>query len=248
MSKPLASLVPSIEQRECAWTELQERLAHPPKPPVLPSITLSREFGCEGYPLALHLKGLLESISGLTWTVFDKALIDRVASNEQLSREILAHLGNESHAQDVLRTHFGFLTHGDAYAKVAKHLVQIAMAGCAIIVGRGGAVVCQDLTNCFHFRLVGGFDFRVRTIARRLEMPLAEADELVRRQSKLREKFISDCLHADITSDRWYDAVFNNERQRVESIAQACLRIVECGWAEKSGLKHPVPSAALVVP
>ncbi|GLH69616.1 cytidylate kinase [Geothrix rubra] len=248
MAKPLASLVPSIEQRECAWTELQDRLAHPPRPLLLPSITLSREFGCEGYPLALHLKELLESASGLPWTVFDKALVDRVASNEKVSRDLLSHLGNESHAQDVLRAHFGFLTHDDAYAKVVKHLVQIAMAGCAILVGRGGAVACQDLTNCFHFRLVGGFDFRVRTIARRLEMPLAEAEELVRRQSKLREKFISECLHADITSPRWYDAVFNNERQPVESIAQACLRIVECGWTEKSGLKRALPRPDLVTP
>lgn len=51
MSNPLASLMPSIEQRECAWTELQERLAHPSKPLHFPAITLSREFGCEGYPL-----------------------------------------------------------------------------------------------------------------------------------------------------------------------------------------------------
>ena len=246
MSKPLASLVPSIEQRECAWTELQERLAHPPKPLILPSITLSREFGCEGYPLALRLKELLDEVSCLPWTVFDKALVDKVASDERVSRELLTHLGNESHAQDVLRAHFGFLTHDDAYAKVVKHLVQIAMAGCAIIVGRGGAVACQDLTNCFHFRLVGSFDFRVRTIARRLEMPLPEAEELVRRQSKLRERFISECLHTDITSTRWYDAVFNNERQRVESIAQACLRIIECGWAEKSGLRPTAAHPALV--
>jgi hypothetical protein len=33
-----------------------------------------------------------------------------------------------------------------------------------------------------------------------------------------------------VASHRWYDAVFNNERQSVESIAEACLRIVECGW------------------
>jgi hypothetical protein len=68
-------------------------------------------------------------------------------------------------------------------------------------------------------------------------MPLAEAEELVRTQSKLREKFISECLHADITSSHWYDAVFNNERQQVETIAQACLRLVVCGWPEKDVFK-----------
>ncbi|WP_243287222.1 AAA family ATPase [Geothrix terrae] len=244
MPKPLASLVPSIEKRECTWTELQERLARAHQRRILPTVTISREFGCQGYPLALHLKTLLDDVTGLPWTIFDKALVDQVASDEKLSRELLGHLGNESHAQDVLRTHFGFLTHDDAYAKVVQHLVPIAMAGGAIIVGRGGAVVCQDLKNCFHFRLVGSFDFRVRSIARRLEMPMEDAAEVVRIQSKLREKFISECLHTDITSFHWYDAVFNNGRQRVESIAQACLRLVECGWPDlkggyKAGPAHP---------
>jgi len=247
MSKPLTSLVPSIEQRECTWTELQERLAHTHKTPILPSITISREFGCEGYPLALRLKELLEEASDWPWNVFDKALVDKVASDERLSREILSHLGNESHAQDVLRMHFGFLTHDEAYAKLVKHLVQIAMAGCAIIVGRGGAVVCQDLKNCFHFRLVGSFEFRVATLARRLELPQREAEELVRRQSRLREKFISEHLHADVTSTQWYDAVFNNGRQQMESIAQACLHIVESGWPDRAFFKqspsHPVLAA-----
>ena len=127
-----------------------------------------------------------------------------------------------------------------------KHLVQIATAGCAIIVGRGGAVACQDLKNCFHFRLEGSFGFRVATIARRLELPVAEAEKLVRTQSKLREKFISECLHTDITSSRWYDGVFNNERQSVEAIAQACARIVICGWPDKAFFKHDPLQVALV--
>ena len=247
MSKPLASLVPSIEQRECAWSELQERLARTHKPPILPTLTISREFGCEGYPLALRLKALLEAASGWPWNIFDKALVDKVASDERLSRELLAHLGNESHAQDVLRRHFGFLTHDEAYARLVKHLVQIAMRGCAIIVGRGGAVVCQDLSNCFHFRLVGSFEFRVATLARRLELPAREAEDMVRRQSRLREKFISECLHADITATQWYDAVFNNGRQGVESIARACLQMVETGWPDRTFFR-PADRPQLVAP
>lgn len=241
MSKVLAALVPSIEQRECAWSELQERLAQTRGLPALPSITISREFGCEGFPLAQHLKERLEQVSGRTWTVFDKALVDRVAFDERLSRDLLTHLGNESHAQDVLRTHFGFLTHDEAYAKVVEHLVPIAMAGGAIIVGRGGAVVCQDLANCFHFRLVGSPEFRAAALARRLALPPGEAEAMVRKQSRLREAFISKCLHADITAPRWYDAVFNNERLSVERIAEACLRLVETGWAVRGGLGHPGP-------
>ena len=77
-------------------------------------------------------------------------------------------------------------------------------------------------------------------------MPQAEAEELVRTQSKLREKFISDCLHEDITSPHWYDAVFSNDRQSVETIAQACLRLVVCGWPGKEVFKPDATRAALL--
>jgi hypothetical protein len=247
MPKTFDSLIPSIELRERAWLQARDRLTHARKEPVLPSVTLSREYGCEGYPLAQQLKLLLEEASGRPWTIWDKALVDKVASDERLSRELLGHLGDESHAQDVLRTHFGYLTHDDAYAQLVKHIVPIAAAGCAIIVGRGGAIACQDLKNCFHFRLVGSFAFRAATLARRLELPLAEAEGLVRSQSKLREKFISQCLHEDITATRWYHAVFNNERQSVDTIAQACLRLVACGWTDKDTFKADALRAPAVL-
>lgn len=237
MAKTFDSLIPSIEQRESAWLQVKERLARAPKEIPRPTITISREYGCEGYPLAERLQQLLEASTGEPWTIFDKALVERVASSEKLSAQFLSHLGDESRAVDILRTHFGYLTHDEAYATLVKHLVQIATAGNAIIVGRGGAVVCQDLKNCRHFRLEGSFAFRASTLARRLEISPAEAEDLVRTQSKLREKFISECLQTDITSSRWYDAVFNNERVSVETIAQACMRIIACGWPDKGYFK-----------
>lgn len=241
MAKPYSTLIPSIEQRESAWVHLREQ--HPPQQaPHHPTVTISRQYGCEGYPLAERLKLLLEDASGHLWNIYDKALVDKVVADESVSRQLLNHLGDETHAQDVLLSHFGYHTHNEAYEKLVKHLVEIAKTGCAIIVGRGGAVACQDLPNCFHFRLIGSPDFRAAAMARRLEMPQAEADEYVRRQSKLRETFISQCLHADITAAKWYDALFNNERQGVEAIAQACLGIITTQWPDKGYFKHGLRS------
>lgn len=236
MSKPYSSLIPSIEQRESAWIHLREH--HPPQSSRHPTVTLSRQYGCEGYPLAERLKGLLEDASGLPWNIYDKALVDKVVASEVVSRQHLNHLGDDSHDQDVLLSHFGYHTHAESYEKLVKQLLQIAKTGCAIIVGRGGAVVCQDLPNCFHFRLFGSPAFRAANLARRLDLPLAEAEKDVRRQSILREKFISQCLQADITSPQWYDALFNNERQGVDAMAQACLSIITSHWPDTGYFKH----------
>jgi Cytidylate kinase-like family len=239
MTKSFGTLIPSIEQRETGWLQIRARLARDGREVAHPTITISREFGCEGHALAQRLRELLDEASTEPWEVFDKALVEKVGEDEKLSRHILSRLGDESHAGDVLKTQFGFLTHDDVYASVLKHLLGIAQAGCAIIVGRGGALACQGLPNCFHFRLVGSLAFRTATLARRRGLPLAEAEELVRVQSRLREKFVSDHLHADITLPQWYDAVFNNERQDVDTIARACLLLVMTKWPEQSFFKHP---------
>lgn len=226
MARTYDSLIPSIAQRESAWFLLKERLARSPRNAARPTITISREYGCEGYPLAEALKLRLESATSEPWIIYDKALVEKVATDEKLSVQLLSNLGDESQAMDVLKTHFGYLTHNEAYASLVKHLVLIASAGNAIIVGRGGAVACQDLKNCFHFRLEGSFAFRVSVLARRLEIPMGEAEAIARTQSTLREKFISECLHEDITSSRWYDAVFNNERQTIDAIARAAFELI----------------------
>jgi len=232
MTKPFDSLIPSIEQRESAWIQLKERQALRPETSRRPTITLSREFGCEAFPMAERLKARLEKATGESWNIYDKALVEKVAADEQLSLDLLSHLGDESHARDVLRTHFGYLTHDEAYAKVVKHLVQVAHLGNAIIVGRGGAVVCQVMPHCLHLRLEGGFTFRVATLARRLGVPERDAEDMVRTQSKLREKFISDCLHTDITLPLWYHAVLNNERLDAEALARIAFELLKTTWSE----------------
>src|SRR3989339_2202812 len=67
------------------------------------SITISREFGCEGFPLAVTLKELLDDASGDTWTIFDRGLIERLEAQYDLTVEFLEHLGDKAAAVDRLK-------------------------------------------------------------------------------------------------------------------------------------------------
>ena len=87
MTKTFESLIPSIETRESGWMRIRERLTTARQTPDHPSVTISRQDGCEGYSLGQRLKVLLEEASGQPWTVFDRALVDKVASDESLSRQ-----------------------------------------------------------------------------------------------------------------------------------------------------------------
>ncbi len=233
MAKPIASLLPSIESRLSGWETIQTRLATPSVQRVRPAITVSRTFGCEGYPLALALQARLSEQTGEAWTVFDKALIEHVAQAEGLPVGLLRNLGDESQKLDAL----GFLppgrsTHDDAFLRLARHLVQIAQAGNAIVVGRGGGILCRSLANTYHFRLDAPEDFRVASVMRRLDMGREEALVYVREGSRLREAFLSERLGASMSDPLHYHGVFNNALQPVEVIAEAIVAYVKSAWPE----------------
>jgi len=239
VSKALSSLPPEVEHRLAGWEQLQYRLAHAQGVKLRPSLTISRQFGCEGFPLAEHLKALFEQASGEPWNIYDKSLIEKVSEEQGISIHLLQRLGDMSRSLEALGLHpSGHVTHDEAFAKVAKRIVEIAGVGNAVIVGRGGAALCANLKNCFHFRLEASFRWRVGSMMKRLEMTETEAEEMVKTGSRLREKFVSQCLGMDITQVSHYDAVFNNERYTTSDIAQAILAYVRSAWPEKGYFKE----------
>ena len=221
-------LVPNIEKRMSAWSSIQERLSkeQPPKPRL--AVTISREYGCEGYPLAETLKTLLEVKTGDLWTVFDKTLIERVSNDAALSERFLSNLGDASKPVDDI---FGTLmphwtTHTDAYRLLARQVIALARQGNAIIVGRGGAVLTQRLSNCFHFRLVAPLEYRIKSIHERLNIPFEEARTLVIEHQRAREKFLESFLNRSIADPYYYHCVFNSTKSTTPIIARSILNLI----------------------
>ena len=56
----------------------------------LPFITISREYGCEGYPVAEALQDKLTKMTDDTypWAVFDKQVISKIAEEHNLSENL----------------------------------------------------------------------------------------------------------------------------------------------------------------
>ena len=230
--KPGPSLPPSVQERLSGWVQIQERRAQNPglqRPG--PAITLSRQFGCEGFPAALRLQERLSGSTGTPWSLFDKALIEKVALDEGIPMPLLNEPEGPGRGLEAFGFHpRGAVTGDEAFAKVAETLVKVALQGHAIIVGRGGAVLCRGLDNAFHFRLEADLAWRVESYRRRMGCSLGEAEAMVKSQSRLRDRFIHDRLGADVADPGLYDAVFNNGRHSVEEIAAAMEAYVLSAW------------------
>ncbi len=221
-------LAPSIEKRMSAWSTIQERLSkeQPTKP--RPTVTISRQYGAEAYPLAETLKELLEQKTGDLWTVFDKTLIELVSDDTSLSERFLGNLGDASKpVDDILGTLMPrWTTHNEAYRLLARQIIALANQGNAIIVGRGGAVLTKGLSNCFHFRLVAPLEHRIQSIQKRLNIPFEEARTLVIENQKVRDKFIESFLNCSIADPYYYHCVFDSSKSKIPTIARSILNLM----------------------
>jgi|SRR3989339_164827 len=193
------------------------------------SITISREFGCEGFPLAVAIKELLDDISGDTWTIFDSNLIEKLEAEYDLTKEFLEHLGDKAAAVDRLKAMLSrqwSKGNEDKYKRIADTLFSVASAGHAIIVGRGGSVITAELPNCFHFRLIAPLEYRINSFKTRTVCTLEEATQAIAESDQNRRQFFMDFLGADLSDPQHYHAVFNTKRAKISSIARSIVNLV----------------------
>jgi len=224
-------LVPSIEMRLGSLLEFNRRNDEiaASRSKVHPTITVSREFGCEAYPMTECLKQIMEKKTGDAWAIMDKALLEEVAKHHNLSEEIVSRLGGQKSRilDEVLGTFSpSWKSDNDHFRLLCKHVFSLAEKGNVIIVGRGSSIVTQPLKNCYHFRMYASHQFKVASITRRLNTSREEAESVVDKKQKLRDAFIHDYFNLDPRDLRFYHLVFNNDKSSPERIAQVIAEFV----------------------
>jgi len=193
------------------------------------TVTISREFGCEGYPLAVALKEILEDASGDKWTIFDRNLIEKLEREYDLTKEFLEKLGEKASAVERLKAMLSrswAKDNEDKFRMIADTIFSIASAGHAIIVGRGSAVIAQELPNCFHFRLIAPLEHRVKSYMLRTGCTKDDAASAVLEAQENTSTFSRDFLGVDLTNPLYYHAIFNTERMKLSSIAVAVSKVI----------------------
>jgi len=230
---PERELIPSIDMRLSSLLEINrrreiEREARSKSGKSRPAITISREFGCEAYPMAVRLRELLEEKSGETWVLVDKGLQEEVARNHNLSEDILKRLGEKYRFLDEMLGTFTprWKSEKDYFRLLCRHIVSLASDGNVIIIGRGSSIVTQPMKNCHHFRLYASMDFKVRSISRRLNIPTEDAETLIVKKQHQRDSFVRDFLDRDAGDLSIYNLVFNNDKNTPERTARTIMEYV----------------------
>jgi len=219
-------LIPSVDLRvgaleEYNRTQKQKAMLRHKKPKPRPCVTISRQFGCLGYPVAERVCELMSHKSGEPWLLIDRAVLDEVAKHHNISKDILESLGEKNRLlDDILATFSPRWTHSqDCFRLLCKHVVSLAEQGNVIIMELGGAIITRHFEHSKHFRIYGSMDFKVRAIAQRLQIEYEAAEKMVIKQQKQRDAFTRDFLDQDDHNPALYELLFNNDRNSVEKIA-----------------------------
>ncbi len=190
-----------------------------------PTITISREFGCEGIPVA---KALVKKLSGEhdKWRLFNRDLINEISNEDDLSDELLKAVTEERRSQitqdleAMLRVR---PSDYQVYKRLGQNVKLIGESGNAVIVGSGGSVLAEKEPGFFHVRLTGSFDFRAKRISDATGITMEEARKTVQSRNTARQEFIQEFSRKSIDDPSLYHMILRNDIFDADQIADLII-------------------------
>lgn len=184
-----------------------------------PVVTISREAGSRGNSIAVALLEELEASEVLPkyrpWTVFNQGLLDYVIHEHNLPEKTADYFPEDKPEEvrsligEMLGLHAGIYT---TVRKVSETVRRLAVAGNAIIVGRGANLIGASVPGALHVRLIGDPAARVRHFAKLHQSTIHQATEEVAKRDRARKRYIKANFGRDIDDPTQYDMVVNTCR------------------------------------
>ena len=202
-----------------------------------PFVTISREFGCEALALAQQLVETLNERCrpSIPWVSYDRELLDKVVEDPAAQQAILDMLDNKRRvAMNRLFDNIINRQGADALAvrKLAEIIRTLAVHGHAVLVGRGSALVTQDLRNGVQIRLVAPRSWRVHAIATNRNLSLSEAEKTVTEGEQQRQHYINTFFVLDPHYPFPHDLVIDNSRFNLMQIVEIVFTTLAARFGE----------------
>ena len=159
--------------------------------PAWPFVTISRQYGCQGFSLGLLLLDILtEETPERPWQIYHKDILSRLATETDMAEEMLE---EQRRAKPRLIVDFfrsfsgGKVPSGiEVRNRITTIIRGVAGKGHAIIIGQGAAAATHDLPNGMSVRLEAPEPWRTKQIAFREGISETEARLRVKAQEEQR--------------------------------------------------------------
>lgn len=206
------------------WQKQKFQYEEPEKVNKLPFVTISREYGCWGYMIALKLVEIInkEFKPKPLWVAYNRNLLDKLMADTGLSSSLIETLTGSARGKltNLIQTTFSkFPPQAAIHKKLVEIIALLAMNGNAVIVGRGGNTVTKNISNGFHVRLIDSMECKVEKIAKAKNLTKLGATKLIKEKTKEREKYMKEFYKVDITDPHHYDMIINDGTFSIENSA-----------------------------
>jgi cytidylate kinase len=182
-----------------------------------PAVTISRQTGAGGIPIAEHVAEYLQREGPKTqrpWTVFDKNLVERVLTDHNLPTEISRFMPEDrvSQIRDMVEELLGL--HPASWTllhQTTETILHLAELGNVILVGRAATAITARLDNVFHVRLVGSEAERVKLVEEFYQLNHRAALEFMKKQDRGRRRYLQRYFHRNVDDPLLYHIIINTD-------------------------------------
>ena len=196
-----------------------------------PYITISRQWGCDGYELGrLLVEKLNERDEEKPWKLYYKELLKQLAEDTGLAEELLEkeRKSKPSLLKDFLR---GLKKNGipDGYEirnNITMMVRTVAFDGHAVIIGQGGTAATADLANGLSIRVEAPKDWRVARICRRDKLEKSDAKARIEEIEKSREH-LRKIYERQNSREPAFNLSFDNATFSNEIITEMIIKAME---------------------
>jgi len=196
-------------------------------------ITISRLMGSGARIVAKKVT------DDLGWAFWGREILDVMASNAEVSREVVEALDEKSVSEvDMfVRELLGDHTTPTFYyqAHLAKAIGQVAKLGNAVILGRGASMLLPD---ALHIRIEASQGHRVRNMMQFEGMSESDATKKIEASDRERESFLAHAYDKSAVRGFRYDVTIQMDRLATTDAAEIVKSALSARWAAQSKLSE----------
>lgn len=205
-------------QRSAFENSLTEEEKH--KPVFAPVVTLCMEPGSGGYLVAEALA------KRLGFDLYHKNILNSIAASADVNSDFLDTMEKERFTglQDFVSSLLNeqYVYSGDYVQHLKKIVSALGIIGRAVIVGRGANFIIPPEKR-FAVRVVAPEEIRVKNVAFKFGVSLAEAKKRIKYRETRRRRFVKETFHEDIDAIENYDLIINTARVDLESAVETII-------------------------
>lgn len=208
------------------WNRLRDFLPEEEKgekPAPGPVITISRQAGSGGRRLAMALAERWEL------DLQDQSLVDRIAREEKLERDIVEQLDERTVSQVRLWVqgvlHNRLFLKDDYHTALVRIVTNLAARGHVVFLGRGAHLILGPQATV-RVRVVAPRARRLENLIERTGLTRPEVRALLDETDRRREEFVRTVFGADPEAAHHYDLVLNSDRLELEQMLEAVTLVL----------------------